>query len=342
MDPNLQIAISSEKKSNNGSSSLLDNAVASIRLGIEDYQACNNDKDRVLSAVRNVYAGVLLLSKEVLRSLSPDDEVLLHWEVVPKLSENGIQFKPAHEGRVRRTIDKQEILDRFKSLGLQIQESKINRISKVRNDIEHYYSRHTPAEIENALADAFIVILDLTRQHLHKDPSNLFGQNVWETFTEIKDIFDQEMKLCRESLSAIDWETETLKSSLEDFRCEACGSVLIKQLDANNTDWRNAKFQCHQCGELIDSEELVRSAIEESLFGESYIACKEGGDQPYEDCPECGGIYIFEENCCLMCGFELSGSCVICHNPISLGDYEASGGGLCSYHQYVADSHRDK
>jgi hypothetical protein len=43
---------------------LFDNAIQSIQLGIEDYQA--NDPRRALSAVRNFYSGVLLLAKEVL------------------------------------------------------------------------------------------------------------------------------------------------------------------------------------------------------------------------------------------------------------------------------------
>ncbi|MBF0427295.1 MAG: hypothetical protein HQL94_00095 [Magnetococcales bacterium] len=334
--------MSGEKTSRNGTSPLLANAAASIRLGIEDYQASGNDKDRVLSAVRNVYAGVLLLSKEVLRRLSSDDEVLLHLDVVPKLGENGIHFKPRHEGRVNRTIDKQEIIDRFKTLGLQINDNKINSISKVRNDIEHYHSRHTPAEIDSALADAFIVILDLTRKHIHEDPIDLFGQNVLGIFTEIKDIFDQEMKICKESLSAIDWETETLEAALEDFRCDACGSPLIKQLDSKNIGWSNAQFQCHKCGKTINSEQLVRSAIEENLYGDFYIAMTDGGNPPYEDCPECGGIYVFEEGRCLMCGFELSGECVICYSTLTLNDRIAGNSGLCGYHQHVADKLRDE
>ncbi|MBF0142307.1 MAG: hypothetical protein HQL57_03815 [Magnetococcales bacterium] len=334
--------MSGAKTSSTGASPLLANAAASIRLGIEDYQASDDDKDRVLSAVRNVYAGVLLLCKEVLRRLSPNDEVLLHSEVVPKRGENGIQFKPRYEGRVNRTIDKQEIIDRFKTLGLQINDRKINSISKVRNDIEHYHSRHTPAEIDSALSDAFIVIWDLTRNHLHEDPEKLFGQDAWETLTEIKAVFDQAMKTCKDSLSAINWETGTLEAALEGFRCDACGSPLIKQLDPANTDWRDARFQCHKCGESINSEELVRSAIEDNLSGAAYIAIKDGGDPPYEDCPECGGVYIFEEGRCLMCGFELSGECAVCLAELTLGDYMAGDGGLCSYHQHVLDKLRDE
>ena len=43
---------------------LLENAVLSIELGVEDYQT--GDERRVLSAIRNLYAGVLLLCKQVL------------------------------------------------------------------------------------------------------------------------------------------------------------------------------------------------------------------------------------------------------------------------------------
>ncbi|NGZ27157.1 MAG: hypothetical protein G8345_09765 [Magnetococcales bacterium] len=320
-----------------GTSPLLANAAASIRIGIEDYQASDDDKGRVLSAVRNVYAGVLLLCKEVLRRLSPGDELLLHLEVVPKRGENGIQFKPRHEGRVNRTIDKQEIVDRFKTLGLQINDSKISSISKIRNDIEHYHSRHTPAEIDRALSGAFIVIWELTRNHLHEDPEKLFGQDAWETLAEIKAVFDQAMKTCKDSLSGINWETGTLVAALEYFQCDACGSPLIKQIDPAYTDWRYARFQCHKCGESINSEKLVRSAIEESLFAESYLAMTDGGDPPYEDCPECDGVYIFEEGRCLMCGFKLSGECAVCWAGITLEDYMAGDGNLCSYHQHLSD-----
>ena len=48
---------------------LLENAVLSIELGVEDYQT--GDERRVLSAIRNLYAGVLLLCKQVLWNESP-------------------------------------------------------------------------------------------------------------------------------------------------------------------------------------------------------------------------------------------------------------------------------
>ncbi len=50
---------------------LLNNAVISIRLGVEDFQKLKENPNRVISAVRNIYAGVLLLFKEKLYRLSP-------------------------------------------------------------------------------------------------------------------------------------------------------------------------------------------------------------------------------------------------------------------------------
>jgi hypothetical protein len=48
---------------------LLANAIESIQVGVEDYQAAT--RPRLLSAVRNIHAGVVLLFKEALRRRSP-------------------------------------------------------------------------------------------------------------------------------------------------------------------------------------------------------------------------------------------------------------------------------
>ena len=53
--------------------SLFDNPIQSIQIGIEDYK--HNDPKRALSAVRNFYAGTLLLAKEVLVRKAPKASV---------------------------------------------------------------------------------------------------------------------------------------------------------------------------------------------------------------------------------------------------------------------------
>lgn len=51
-------------------SEIIENAITSIKLGIEDFQT--GDDDRMLSAARNYYAGLLLLAKECLVNTVPD------------------------------------------------------------------------------------------------------------------------------------------------------------------------------------------------------------------------------------------------------------------------------
>ena len=59
-------------------------AVLSIELGVEDYQT--GEDRRVLSAMRNLYAGVLLLCKQVLWNVSPADTQgsLIYKDLVPR------------------------------------------------------------------------------------------------------------------------------------------------------------------------------------------------------------------------------------------------------------------
>jgi hypothetical protein len=68
-------------------SALFDNAMSTIRMGIEDY--AQDKPERSLSAVRNFYAGLLLLAKEVLVRRVPNadpDEVI------------GAKYKPVPDG----------------------------------------------------------------------------------------------------------------------------------------------------------------------------------------------------------------------------------------------------
>ena len=56
---------------------LLTNAMQAIQVGVEDWETGNHP--RLLTAVRNIHSGILLLYKEALRRMSPQgcDEVLL-------------------------------------------------------------------------------------------------------------------------------------------------------------------------------------------------------------------------------------------------------------------------
>ena len=95
-------------------SELFLNAIKSLQLGLEDYQA--NDPKRSLSAVRNFYAGTLLMAKAALvkQVLEADPALVLAASYKPKPDGmGGLVLVPSE-----RTIDFNEIGQRFKSFGL--------------------------------------------------------------------------------------------------------------------------------------------------------------------------------------------------------------------------------
>lgn len=131
---------------------LLDNAVLSIELGVEDYQT--GDERRVLSAIRNLYAGVLLLCKQVLWNESPlgTDGSLIYKDLVPRKIDGSVLMVPKRPHR--NTVDRQQIEERFKELGLNLDWSKLQDLARIRNEVEHLFMTVKPAIAKEALASA--------------------------------------------------------------------------------------------------------------------------------------------------------------------------------------------
>jgi hypothetical protein len=114
---------------------VLENAVQSIQLGIEDYQS--SDPRRALSAVRNITAGVLLLFKEKLRRLSPpgsEDVLIKQRSRILKATDGSIQVV----GTGQRTVDVAQIEERFGDLKISTDWKRVRAMVHVRNDIEHH------------------------------------------------------------------------------------------------------------------------------------------------------------------------------------------------------------
>jgi hypothetical protein len=70
-------------------SELFESAVGSIRIGVQDYRS--PDDHRHISAVRNCYAGILLLAEEVLARRFPneDPDNLIAANLKPVAAPNG-------------------------------------------------------------------------------------------------------------------------------------------------------------------------------------------------------------------------------------------------------------
>ena len=311
-------------------SDLYDNAIGSIKVGMADYQS--NDQHRLLAAIRNVHAGILLLCKEKLRRLSPpgSDEVLLKQKIKPTTTSAGIQFK----GSGKKTVDQQQIRDRFGDLGVSLQWARLQDISNIRNNAEHYYFSGNKSQIRQAMADACVLIRQLIVDVLDDEPVSALGSDTWNALLEIKEVFDTELAACKASMANVDWALAGTARAAEEFQCPKCSSRLLRQDDPANTSIENVSLRCSSCAAQPDTADVIEAALDEAFAGEAHVAVKDGGEGPVQGCPECyRESYIVEEGACACCQFSMptDATCAVCGNYLTLADY-AENTALCSYH----------
>jgi predicted RNA-binding Zn-ribbon protein involved in translation (DUF1610 family) len=306
--------------------SILKNAVDSIALGIEDYKS--KDLRRMTSCARNISAGILLLFKHKLAELSPSDsnQALIKKQVLPIITSSG-DIKWRGEGS--KTVDVQQIRDRFENLGISVDWKRVDAISKYRNDIEHYYSSVPQNDIRAMIADSFIVIRNFVSIHLQQEPLTLLGKDTWEVLVDESEVYEKEREECIEHISAIDWLYKSLEEALIQFRCPQCGSGLI---DATNseTEREAAEFNCRSCGQKWEFDTIVPLAISDFFAAENHDSIRHGGDPATITCPNCSNdTYILSEDVCVMCCESVERKCKRCGCEIP--PEEIDGGGYCGW-----------
>lgn len=311
-------------------SSLFENAVQSIQLGVEDYQA--NDPKRAVSAVRNFYAGVLLLAKEVLIRQAPDadpeDIVSARYKPVPDGGE-GVKFVPAS----RQTIDFTTIGERFRDFGLSIRQAALNDLNRIRNDLEHYYTDKHHEAVREAIAKAFPMVADLFRL-IDEAPHEILG-DTWQVMLEVRDVYERELEVCKQTFENVEWPSVIL-ADLQ-FSCPQCHSDLVEQNDPHNKSHESMDCRCRSCGHQFSAEVAIQRALDTHFEAESYIALTDGGDQPVHDCPECGLItYLLtdEEVGCVWCRYVL-GECARCMTGLTPENVSPDNLNLCGYCEHL-------
>jgi hypothetical protein len=165
---------------------IFDNAIKSLQLALEDFS--EGSDQRLLSAVRNLNAGILLLYKSKLAALSPpgSDEVLIKKEISPQKLPNGeITFV----GRGKKTVDVGQIKARFKFLGVTTDWKRFTKISELRNDIEHYSTTLHRDAIRGMITDTFVIVRDFMTEELGKDAKDELGASAWGTLLSVSDVF---------------------------------------------------------------------------------------------------------------------------------------------------------
>jgi DNA-directed RNA polymerase subunit M/transcription elongation factor TFIIS len=310
--------------------SLLINAVESIQVGVEDYLM--DDSRRYLSAVRNICAGILLLYKEKLRRLSPshDEEILIKKDIKPSYDNEG---NVIFISKGKKTVDVQEIRDRFSNLKVQVAWEEFDDLNKLRNDIEHYYTNKSPDAIREIVAKSFILIRDFISKHLEEEPRQLLGDKCWQALLETAEVYAAEEEICIKSLEQIDWKYQTLKDALKKIRCPACHSSLIKTDDDGEEEDNyddSTPLICSSCGEKFNFGDVVEQGLSDSLAVQTHRARKDGEEAPLDQCPGCyRNTYMLAEEHCAVCDYEQEYlECERCGTKLSLDEQWL--GGYCS------------
>lgn len=315
-------------------SKLFENAITSIQLGVEDYQ--ENDPRRAISAVRNFYAGVLLLAKETLVRSVPDadlsDLIGAKYKPVPD-GNGGVDF--VQDGS--STIDFVTIGKRFKDFGLSIDQKALEELNRIRNDVEHLYTQKSGEAVREAIANGFPVVVQLF-EHMNEAPGVHLG-NSWPVMLEAKALYEKELKSCRDSLSRVDWISGTIAK--DGLICPQCDSKLVRQFDPDNTHQANMELFCRACGQEPTIEGTIESSLTEALRGEAFIRMKDAGeDGPQYHCNECDNdTYVDFEGACAVCGHEYEEEdCYRCGASIPLHEIiHSEHSGLCGYCSYQYD-----
>ncbi|HCD6624596.1 TPA: hypothetical protein NDU46_003815 [Pseudomonas aeruginosa] len=308
--------------------SILNNAVASIQVGMEDFDT--GESHRVLSAIRNIYAGILLLFKHKLQELSPDgsDEVLLKSKVMPSV--NATTGAIEWIGKGKKTVEVVDIQERLTALNITgIDWKKLDALQKIRNDIEHYFTKLPDAKLREAVATALHLILEFSEPHLGTAPQDLLGQECWDLMLAQANIYDAELKKCRSSLESVDWFYNEVEQSIDEMKCPECESRLIRVIDPALVN-QSLKFRCSECSAESTYSDVAGRAVEVEMESENHWAIKNGGEPIACECPSCGkGTYLYREGVCVICFESGEAHCKYCETRLSPDEIAYTVCGYC-------------
>ena len=236
-------------------SELLNNAVVSIELGVHDIGM--GDSHRVLSATRNIYAGILLLCKHVLWDASPSgtEGFLIYSDLVPKRDGENIIMVPKKKSR---TIDRAKTKERFQALGLGLDWAPIDALAQMRNDVEHSFAKE-PERMEDILGSALPSIEQLIVEHIKKEPVDIFSSETWAEMLNNDEVFDRMEARCIESFKNLNLPNSINPASAYRLRCSYCDSSLVRRVDPKNTKYENMKLRCMKCGKGLNLASVLSS-----------------------------------------------------------------------------------
>ncbi|ELV3408106.1 hypothetical protein SGI66_003832 [Enterobacter hormaechei] len=327
---------------------LYDNAIISIRLGIEDFELSTlpgGNQARALSSVRNLFAGMLLLFKyKIAASVDdPADAYTIIFNpptIVPESDGNGgVRWVP--DGKFKKTtIDVQGIKQRFEGFSIEVDWDAISELQDCRNHLEHLHPNHTYGEVAGFVAALFPVLSDFITNELQQVPSDVLSE-AWEKMLAHKDFYDQKLAECEDSWQSADVPTG-MYTYLDECNCQMCGSQLIRadegDLDLGITVKHHEdkfRYRCLSCGYA----DRIAPELYHAFRVINDYDPRDGSEPNYETCNQCNHdtFLIFEQECAWCDATLEHKECDICGTYLKQD--EQDNGGLCSADQYAREKY---
>ena len=107
---------------------------------------------------------------------------------------------------------------------------------------------------------------------------------VLQAMLDVATVYEEERASCEAARDAVDWKSDTLQEGVSEVSCRDCGYDLLRPSEAAG----EVLLECSRCGSVESPDSYVPKAIKSALEDDAYSSMKDGGDDPYADCPECG------------------------------------------------------
>lgn len=317
---------------------LLQNGIDSIQLGIEDLHNAENATKRLISSLRNITAGILLLLKAKLCQLdpSPNKNILIASSIDFKLSNNKFQLEAKG-----KTIDWKDIKNRFKNCNLPLNEDIITKIQKIideRNNIEHFYTKNGIFGIKSLYGDLLEILNYISEELLNSNTRQLFTNKIIDIIISDRDIYQNMVKANLKKWEELIKKNSQLKIIKHDITCPYCHTSLVypeNYNDSNFNDLCNIIYKCQNCNEEISFDEIIDNIYDYA----NYSNIKDGGEAVTDTCPHCGkDHFIIDAGVCLSCGERLDyEKCIFCERQLTPGEQLLDGYCGDCYHRLMKD-----
>lgn len=276
---------------------LLENAKISIQLGIEDYTMGRYNEARKISAIRNIFSGLLLLYKYKLMLESPTTKPCYYITKQYNGWENNADFGTKEP---KETVTTQQILNNFDRLSVNIDKGWFELVRNQRNNIEHFYLVQT-IDITEFIQKCFNLIIDFYHEYLkqnNNDFSTFIGEKYFKILQEDKKNYELRKSECYKTFKHINldfYQGEDVSNFKNDLvnilSCPKCSSSFIKY----NPQKPNEKsLNCDYCFDEFSLDKALHISHQQIL---------DEGDHR-DECRFCGQWFVIY-GLCLSCGCKL-------------------------------------